>query len=125
MSRALHIAVVDDEETVRRSMQRLLVSYGYRVRTFASVDEFLTAVDRDSTACVIADLRMPGKTGLDLLDALRAAQIALPVIIISGHGELDAAERARRAGALAFLWKPVDEGDLLVAIAAVIQAEGT
>jgi two-component system response regulator FixJ len=108
------VAVVDDEASVRRSLDRLLRAYGYRVQGFASADEFLQRpATLETPDCLIVDLRMAGKTGLDLVHVLRARGIAIPVIMITGHGEVSMAEFAEEAGAMEFLTKPVD-GDLLV-----------
>jgi|EndMetStandDraft_5_1072996.scaffolds.fasta_scaffold03002_7 FixJ family two-component response regulator len=108
------IAVVDDEASVRRSLDRLLRAYGFRVQVFASADEFLERpVTMEPPACLIVDLRMAGKTGLDLVDTLRTRGVPIPVIMITGHGEESMAERVEEAGALEFLTKPVD-GDVLV-----------
>jgi FixJ family two-component response regulator len=108
------IAVVDDEASVRRSLDRLLRAYGFRVQVFASADEFLERpAGLEQAACLLVDLRMAGKTGLDLVDALRTSGVPIPVIMMTGHGELSMAERAWRAGAIEFLTKPMD-GDVLV-----------
>jgi two-component system, LuxR family, response regulator FixJ len=112
------IGVVDDEASVRRSLDRLLRAYGYRVQTFASADEFLAQpAEMEAPACLIVDLRMPGKTGLDLVDALHARGMAIPVIMITGHGEVSMTERAGKAAAVEFLPKPVESDMLLQAIA--------
>jgi two-component system, LuxR family, response regulator FixJ len=112
------IAIIDDEASIRRSLDRLLRAYGFRVQTFASGDEFLERpADVEPPACLIVDLRMAGKTGLDVIDALRARGIDVPVIMITGHGEVSMAERAGKARAVEFLSKPVDGDVLLQAIA--------
>jgi two-component system response regulator FixJ len=118
MGSAAVIAVIDDEASVRRSLDRLLRAYGFRVQTFASGDEFLERPeDAEPPACLIVDLRMAGKTGLDVVDDLRARGIEIPVIMITGHGEVSMAERAGKALAVEFLAKPVDGDVLLQAIA--------
>jgi FixJ family two-component response regulator len=115
------IGVVDDELSVRRSLDRLLRAYGFRVRTFASADEFLDQPEAaEPPACLIVDLRMAGKTGLDLVDALRARGTDIPVIMMTGHGEVSMADRAGKAAAVEFLVKPVDSEVLLQAIAKAI-----
>jgi two-component system, LuxR family, response regulator FixJ len=117
----LVIAVIDDEASVRRSLDRLLRAYGFRVQTFASGDEFLERpADAEPPACLIVDLRMAGKTGLDVIDVLRARRIEVPVIVITGHGEVSMAERAGKGGVVEFLAKPVDGDVLLQAIARAI-----
>lgn len=115
------IGVVDDEPSVRRSLDRLLRAYGFRVQTFASADEFLEQPETvEVPACLIVDLRMAGKTGLDLVDALRERGSDIPVIMITGHGEVSMAERAGKAATVEFLVKPVDGEVLLQAIARAI-----
>jgi FixJ family two-component response regulator len=119
------IGVVDDEPSVRRSLDRLLRAYGFRVQTFASADEFLEQpAAAEAPACLIVDLRMAGKTGLDLVDALRARGSDIPVIMITGHGEVSMAERAGKAATSEFLVKPVDGDILLQAIARAIGQGG-
>jgi FixJ family two-component response regulator len=119
------IAVIDDEASVRRSLDRLLRAYGYRVRTFASADEFLDRrAAEEPPACLIVDLRMAGTTGLDLVDALRASDATIPVILMTGHGELSTAERAGRANGVELLSKPVDGGLLIEAIQRAIRGDG-
>jgi FixJ family two-component response regulator len=119
------IAVIDDEVSVRRSLDRLLRAYGYRVQTFASADEFLDRpVLTEAPACLIVDLRMPGKTGLDLVDALRARQAAIPVILITGHGDVSSAGRAGKTNNIEVLGKPVDSDILLQAIARALGEPG-
>jgi FixJ family two-component response regulator len=119
------IFVVDDDESVRRAVDRLLRSAGYQVRSFASAVGVVSELDRNNPACLIVDVRMPGFDGLELLDILRAAQIAVPVIFITGHGDLAMAVRAMKAGAVDFLAKPFDDNALLAAVAeAVAQGQG-
>jgi FixJ family two-component response regulator len=119
------IGVIDDESSVRRSLDRLLRAYGFRVRTFASADEFLEQpAPAELPACLIVDLRMAGKTGLDLVDALRARGSEIPVIMMTGHGEVSMAERAGKGSALEFLGKPVDSDVLLQAIARALRQTG-
>lgn len=116
------IAVIDDEDSVRRSLARLLRAHGYAVQTFASVDQFLgwlSAAPRPS--CLLVDLRMPGRTGLDLVQILNASGAPIPTIMITGHGEWSVAERARQAGIVEVLSKPVDGDALLGVIAEILR----
>ena len=115
MTQPVPVFVIDDELSVRRALDRLLRAYGYRVHTFASVDEFLAHDRADSPACLVVDLRMPGKTGLDLLQALNASGAAMPVVFMTGHGDVPMM-RALHADAVAFLTKPFDDRALLNAI---------
>lgn len=110
------IHVVDDEASVRRALGRLLKAHGYGVRTYGSVDEFLTRTGDDHPACVIVDLRMPGRTGLDLLGAVDATNGGVPVIMITGHGDQPMVAQAMNAGARHVLLKPFEDSALLGAI---------
>jgi FixJ family two-component response regulator len=110
------IHVVDDDDSLRDALQRLLTAAGYRVRTYASAGEFLLEPPRDTVSCLLLDLRMPGPSGLDLQDALQRQGVELPVIFLSGHGDLATGVRAMKAGAVDFLVKPVEREPLLAAI---------
>jgi len=112
----LTVAVVDDDLSVRRGLERLLRSAGYRVETFSSAREFLARNGAAPPACLVLDVSMPGQTGLQLHDALTAAGGDIPVIFITGHGDVAMAARAMKAGAAAFLSKPFDEEVLLRAV---------
>ena len=120
------VFVVDDDESVRRALDRLLRSAGYRVCGFASALDVLPEVERNAPACLIIDVRMPMVDGLELFDSLRAADIAVPVIFITGHGDIAMAVRAMKAGAFDFLAKPFSDDALLGAVAgAVARSHGT
>ena len=110
------VYVVDDDASVRRGMARLLRSYGYDVVTFASGEAFLEGPYGRTGACLVLDVRMPGLTGFDVQAALAAMGRDVPVVFITGHGDPTMGDRARDAGAVAFLQKPVDESVLLAAI---------
>jgi FixJ family two-component response regulator len=110
------VFVVDDEATVRKSLVRLLKAAGFRVEAFASAGEFLHRPADDTPACLILDVQMPSLNGLELQRALADANRILPIIFITGHGDIPTSVRAMKAGALDFLSKPFDEKDLLVAI---------
>jgi FixJ family two-component response regulator len=110
------VFVVDDEATVRKSLVRLLKAAGFRVETFASAGEFLHRPADDAPACLILDVQMPGLNGLELQRVLADANRILPIIFITGHGDIPTSVRAMKAGALDFLSKPFDEKDLLLAI---------
>jgi FixJ family two-component response regulator len=116
------IHVVDDEDAVRRALCRLLRAHGYAVQSYASVDEFLARPADQQPACVIADLRMPDKTGLDLLDAVGATKGRLPVVMITGHGDRPMVLHAMKAGASEVLLKPIEESALLQAIQRAVGA---
>ncbi|CAN5222502.1 response regulator FixJ [soil metagenome] len=117
MNDPLHIVfIVDDDEAIRQSVGFLLRKAGYSVSAFASGDEFLKAVTRDSQGCVLLDVRMPGIDGLEVQARLNALGIVLPVIMLTGHGDVTLAVRAIKAGAIEFLEKPFERTILLAAI---------
>jgi len=110
------IAVVDDDNSLRQSTQLLLRSAGYRAEVFASAREFLDSPRIDETACLLLDVRMPGMDGLELQRFLNEAQRQIPIIFITAHATDNAEQRARKAGAVDFLRKPVNDEKLLSAI---------
>jgi len=107
------IAIVDDEELVRTSLQRLLKMAGYTVAAFTSAEEFLRSGSLQDVHCLIADIRMPGMSGLDLQSELNAGGYQIPIIFITAHGDEKMRIRAMRDGAVAFLAKPFDNTVLL------------
>lgn len=110
------VYVVDDEPEIRESVAMLLRSVGIGSKSFASGSEFLAAADLDAAGCVVADVRMPGISGLELQEHLRAKQVRLPIIIITGHGDVAMAVRAMKAGAADFIEKPFNGQVLLDAV---------
>jgi FixJ family two-component response regulator len=110
------IFVIDDDPSVRRAVSRLLRVHGYSVRVFASADEYLAYTGDDIPACLVIDVRMPGKTGLDLFETLNETGADLPVIFITGHGDVPGAVRTMKRGAVDYLCKPFDDRHLLDAI---------
>ena len=110
------IAIVDDDDLMRSALLGLLKEAGLPARTFTSAEEFLSSGDRSHTACLIADIRMPGMSGLDLQATLNAEQIAIPTIFITAHGDCRMRMQALRAGALEFLTKPFDDEVLLESV---------
>jgi FixJ family two-component response regulator len=113
------IALVDDDLSVRRALPRLLRSAGYEARAFASAQELLDSGYACQATCLVLDIHLDRETGFDLLDRLRAAGVTAPAIFITAFDSAEHRERARRAGATAFLRKPFDGCMLLDAIAAV------
>jgi FixJ family two-component response regulator len=107
------IAIVDDEELVRTSLQRLLKMAGYAVAAFTSAEEFLKSGRLQDVRCLIADIRMPGMSGVDLQSQLNAEDHQIPIIFITAHGDEKMRIRAMRDGAVAFLAKPFDNTVLL------------
>lgn len=110
------ISIVDDDESVRTAVKSLIDSVGFRAEPFRSGEEFLNSPYLSETACLIADVRMPGMTGLELQDRLNAAHSSIPIVFISAHDDKEARARGLRAGAVAFLQKPFSEDSLLGAI---------
>jgi FixJ family two-component response regulator len=120
--RAKVVVVIDDEEAVRQGLQRLLRSAGFSIASFASAEEFLNSGQLDDIGCVVADIRMPGMSGLDLQSKLNADGISIPIIFITAHGDEKMRIRAMRAGAVAFLAKPFDPEVLLDRVRAALEA---
>ena len=112
------IAIVDDDDSVRVALKSLIDSVGFRAEVFGSGEEFLNSPLISQTNCLIADVRMPGMSGLELQDRLNAANLSIPVVFISAHDDGEARVRSMRAGAVDFLKKPFSEDALLGAIAA-------
>ena len=118
------IHIVDDDVSLLAAMERLLLAAGYSVRTYASSGEFLLRPPSDAPGCLLLDVRMPGPSGLDLQSALKPLGIGLPVIFLTGHGDLPTGVRAMKAGAVDFLTKPVERETLLAAIAKALEVDG-
>lgn len=112
----LIVIVVDDDESVRKAMRRLLVCNGYRVLTFESAEELLLSNCVRGRVCLLLDIRLPGISGLDLYVKLVASGVRCPVIFMSAHDESRWVEKAGETGAIAFLRKPFDEQALLNAL---------
>jgi FixJ family two-component response regulator len=110
------VFIVDDDSSVRRSLERLVRSVGLKAKSFASAKEFLQTGHGQETGCLVLDMRMPGISGLELQEKMTRAGFLLPIIFISGHGTVPMSVRAMKAGALDFLQKPFDEQDLLEAV---------
>jgi two-component system response regulator FixJ len=110
------VFIVDDDEAVRAGLGALLTARGFDVRSFASAGAFLAAQPSSANACLLLDVRMPGMSGLELQRELKGRGIALPVIMITGHGDVPMAVAALKGGAVDFLEKPFDANMLLAAI---------
>lgn len=107
------VYVVDDDEAVRDSLQWLLEGQDYRVRTFESAEAFLSRYEAREVACLIADIRMDGMSGMELQERLLERQSPLPIVFITGHGDVPMAVESMKKGALDFIQKPFDEAQLL------------
>ena len=110
---ALTVFVIDDDEAMRRGLKFLLSSAGYIARVFESGQAFLDQVAADAEGCLLLDVRMPGMSGLELLDQLRAQHNSIPVIFVTAFGNISMAVRAMKNGAVDFIEKPFDGADLL------------
>ena len=115
-SERLTVFIVDDDASVRDSIALMLGIAGYRTALFADAEAFLSARRNDWIGCVVADLRLPGKSGVELQAELRALGVSLPVVIITAHGDVPTARTAFRAHAVDFLEKPFDQKQLFAAI---------
>jgi two-component system response regulator FixJ len=116
------VHVIDDDDAVRQSLEFLLRSARLEVRTYESAVAFLKALPNIEPGCIVTDVRMPELSGLDLLRRLRELDIRMPVIVITGHGDVPLAVEAMRAGAVDFLEKPFDDEAFLVSVRAALGA---
>jgi FixJ family two-component response regulator len=110
------IAIVDDDLSVREGLETLIRSAGWRAKTFASAQEFLARPRTEALSCLILDLQLPGLSGLDLQKRMAELELEIPIVFLTGHGNIPASVQAMKAGAVEFLTKPFDEQDLLRAI---------
>lgn len=117
------VSVIDDDALVLRSLDRLLQSRGFEVRTYCSPQAFLERHDSDAPGCIVMDLSMPGLSGLEVQQALARAADRRPVVFISGRSSVEASVRAMKAGAVDFLTKPFDEADLVAAVQAALEKD--
>ena len=117
------IHVVDDDEPMRTAVARLLRASGYEVRTYASAGDFLLAPPEPVPGCLLLDLQMPGPSGLELQQALQRHPMPLPVVFLTGRGDVSSSVRAMKAGAVDFLTKPVEPADLLKAVEAALERD--
>jgi FixJ family two-component response regulator len=119
------VHVVDDDETMRVALARVLRGEGHEVRTYSSAGEFLLAPLASTPGCIVLDLSMPGPSGLDLQEALARHAIALPVVFVTGYGDVASSVRAMKAGAVDFLTKPVEPATLANAVATALRRDHT
>jgi len=117
------IAIVDDDPSVREGLSSLIRSAGLQVETFASAQEFLARSGADAPSCLVLDLQLPGLSGLDLQKKMAEAGLEIPIVFLTGHGNIPASVQAMKAGAVEFLTKPVDEQDLLQAIQEAVERD--
>ncbi len=117
------VFVVDDDASVGRAIKRLVESVGLRVAHFSSAQEFLRGVRHEAPSCLVLDIRLPGISGLDFQHELAAANIHIPIIFVTAHGDIQMTVRAMKAGAVEFLTKPFRDQDLLDAIQIALQRD--
>jgi FixJ family two-component response regulator len=120
MARAT-VAVVDDDPAIREGLGSLLASVGLKTETFGSAEEFLARTHLEKINCLVLDVRLPGKSGIDLHEALKQANIHVPVIFITAYADVRTSVRAMKAGAMEFLPKPVHDQELLDAVHLAIE----
>jgi FixJ family two-component response regulator len=119
------VFLIDDDPSVRKGLSRLLRIAGYEVESFASAQEFLDRPRFDGCGCLVLDIRMPGLSGLSLQEELAKADYSMPIIFITGHGDIPTSVQAMQKGAVDFLAKPFDKKDLLKAVKTAIEKDRT
>jgi FixJ family two-component response regulator len=117
------VFIVDDDAAVRRSLDNLIRSVGLRAETFASAQEFLSSKRPEVPGCLVLDVRLPGLSGLDLQKRMAEADMEIPIIFITGHGDIPMTVQAMKGGAVEFLTKPFREQDLLDAIQQALERD--
>jgi FixJ family two-component response regulator len=117
------VFVVDDDDAMRRALARLFESVQLRAEVFASAQQFLQSARPDVPSCLVLDVRLPGSSGLDFQAELVKAGIRIPIVFITGHGDIPMSVRAMKAGAIDFLAKPFRDQDLLDAVASAVQRD--
>ena len=117
------VYVVDDDASIREALKSLLASMGMRVEVFGSAAEFLKSTLADIPSCLVLDVRLPGVSGLDFQAELTKANIQVPIIFITGHGDIPMTVRAMKAGAVEFLTKPIRDQDLLDAVQLALEQD--
>jgi FixJ family two-component response regulator len=117
------IAIVDDDPSVRKGLERLIRSVGWKTETFGSAQEFLASARTEAPTCIVLDLQLPGLSGLELQKQMTEGGVETPIVFLTGHGNITASVKAMKAGAIEFLTKPVDEQDLLNAIQEAIERD--
>ena len=117
------VFIIDDDASVRKSLSRLLRSAGYTTETFASAEEFLGREHFNGIGCLLLDVQMPGLSGMDLQEELNKADYHMPIIFITGHGDIPMSVEAMKKGAVDFLTKPFDDKELLQAVEKAIEKD--
>jgi FixJ family two-component response regulator len=117
------IYIIDDDQSIRDGLSSLFRSVGYSVELFAATADFMRAKRSDANSCLVLDIRLPGASGLDLQNHLNRERIAIPVIFMTGHGDIPMSVRAMKAGAIDFLAKPFRDQDMLDAVATALETD--
>jgi len=117
------VFVIDDDASLRAALKELFESIGLQVELFGSGESFLERKNHDSTCCLVLDMRLPGMSGLKCQEELAKAKISIPIIFLTGHGDIPMAVRAMKSGAVDFLTKPFRNQDLLDAVAAALEQD--
>ena len=117
------IFIIDDDSSMRRALSYLLQSAGYKVETYSSAEKFLQRDPYDGVGCMLLDVRMPGLSGMDLQEKLMRPDYMMPIIFLTGHGELSMGVHAMKKGAVDFLTKPCDDEQLLAAVNRAIEKD--
>lgn len=117
------VFIIDDDPSVRRGLSRIIRIGGFNVKLFASAQDFLTSQHCNGPGCIVLDVKMPGLSGLDLQEELSKAEYSMPIIFISGHGDVPMTAQVMKKGALDFLTKPIDRAHLLNAIRAALDRD--
>ncbi len=117
------VFVIDDDPSVRKSLSRLLRSVGHSVETFSCSEEFLAREHFDGIGCILLDVQMPGLSGMDLQAELSTVETSMPIVFITGHGDIPMSVEAMRKGAVNFLIKPFDDNDLLAAVSEAVEKD--
>ncbi len=115
------IAIVDDDPSAREGLSSLVRSAGWQAETFASAADFLAGPGADASSCLVLDLQLPGLSGLDLQKRMAEVGLEIPIVFLTGHGDIPASVQAMKAGAVEFLTKPVDDEKLLRAIQEAVE----
>lgn len=117
------IAIVDDDPSAREGLSSLIRSAGLQIETFATAQEFLARPGPEAPSCLVLDLQLPGLSGLDLQKRMAEVGLEIPIVFLTGHGNIPASVQAMKAGAVEFLTKPFDDGELLQAIHEAVQRD--
>jgi FixJ family two-component response regulator len=117
------VFVIDDDASMRRGLSYLLQSAGYTVEIYSSAEQFLTREHFEGVGCIVLDVQMPGLSGMDLQDELNKADYSMPIVFITGHGDIPTSVRAMKKGAVDFLTKPFDDKELLQAVEKAIERD--